>query len=235
MHSPPARGDSLDGERYDPRSTSLIPRTASPPYGEPQKRRRHRFVAVEPHVRPRIDLRVSHERPQHARPQLHVFPRLVAIDEDAQRSDDGVRQRRRQHEGRRRLRPRREEHPRVQLELEVLTDLDDAAVATLYRNAAFCLYPSRYEGYGLPVVEAFRHGKAVLASTGGAVPEVVGNLSPCLDPDDGETWRRMLQTWIEEPAVRALYEARIRTSFRHPGWDESAAAFFALARRAAAP
>jgi len=117
--------------------------------------------------------------------------------------------------------------------LEVLTDVDDAAVATLYRNAAFCLYPSRYEGYGLPVVEAFRHGKAVLASTGGAVPEVVGNLSPCLDPDDGETWRRMLQTWIEEPAARALYEARIRTSFRHPGWDESAAAFFALARRAA--
>jgi len=114
--------------------------------------------------------------------------------------------------------------------LEILTDADDASVAALYRDAAFCLYPSRYEGYGLPVVEAFRHGKAVLASTGGAVPELVGDFSPCLDPDDGEAWRRMLQTWIEDPAARAVYEARIRSSFRHPNWDEAARMFFALAR-----
>jgi hypothetical protein len=72
----------------------------------------------------------------------------------------------------------------------------------------------------------------VLASTGGAVPEVVGDFSPCLDPDDGESWRRMLQTWIEDPAARAGYEERIRTAFRHPDWDESARTFFALVRGA---
>jgi glycosyltransferase involved in cell wall biosynthesis len=114
--------------------------------------------------------------------------------------------------------------------LQILPDADDATVAALYRDAAFCLYPSRYEGYGLPLVEAFRHGKAVLASTGGAVPEVVGGFSPCLDPTDGEAWRRMLATWIEDPAARAVYEARIRASFRHPDWDESARNFFALVR-----
>jgi len=80
------------------------------------------------------------------------------------------------------------------------------------------------------VVEAFRHGKAVLASTGGAVPEVVDGLSPCLDPTDGEAWRRMLQTWIEDPSARAVYEERVRTSFRHPDWNDSAKAFFALVR-----
>jgi glycosyltransferase involved in cell wall biosynthesis len=120
--------------------------------------------------------------------------------------------------------------PRIAGTIEVLTDADDATVAALYRDAAFCLYPSRYEGYGLPAVEAFHYGKAVLASTGGAVPEVVGDFSPCLDPDDGEAWRRMLQSWIEDPAARAVYEERIRTSFRHPDWDESARAFFALVR-----
>ena len=120
--------------------------------------------------------------------------------------------------------------PRIAGTLEVFTDADDQKVTALYRNAAFCLYPSRYEGYGLPVIEAFHHGKAVLASTGGAVPELVGDFSPCLDPDDGEAWRRMLQTWIEDPPARAVYEERIRTSFRHPGWDESARAFFALVR-----
>jgi glycosyltransferase involved in cell wall biosynthesis len=118
--------------------------------------------------------------------------------------------------------------PRVAGTLEVFTDADDATVAALYRNAAFCLSPSQYEGYGLPAIEALRHGKAVLASTGGALPEVVGDFSPCLDPADGEAWRRMLQTWIEDPAARAVHEERIRTSFRHPDWNEAAAAFFAL-------
>jgi glycosyltransferase involved in cell wall biosynthesis len=120
--------------------------------------------------------------------------------------------------------------PRIAGTLVMLHDASDATVAALYRDAAFCLCPSRYEGYGLPLVEAFRHGKAVLASTGGAVPEVVGGFSPCLDPTDGKAWQRMLETWIEDPAARAVYETRIRSSFRHPDWDESARNFFALAR-----
>jgi glycosyltransferase involved in cell wall biosynthesis len=115
----------------------------------------------------------------------------------------------------------------------VLNDVDDATLATLYKHAAFCLFPSRYEGYGLPVVEAFFHGKAVLASTGGAIPEVVGNLSPCLDPEDAEAWRSMLETWINEPAARTLYESRIGTCFQYSNWSQSAATFFSLVRSAA--
>jgi glycosyltransferase involved in cell wall biosynthesis len=120
--------------------------------------------------------------------------------------------------------------PRIAGTIEIFTDADDATVSTLYRNAAFCLYPSRYEGYGLPAVEALRYGKAVLASTGGAVPEVVAGFSPCLDPTDVDAWRLMLDAWIRDPAARAIYETRIRTSFRHPDWDESAKTFFALVR-----
>jgi glycosyltransferase involved in cell wall biosynthesis len=112
--------------------------------------------------------------------------------------------------------------------LRLITDADDATLTVLYRYAAFCLLPSRYEGFGLPAVEAFFHAKAVLASTGGAVPEVVRDFSPCLDPEDAVEWRRKLQSWIEDSSVRAPYEARIRASFRHPNWDESAREFFAL-------
>jgi glycosyltransferase involved in cell wall biosynthesis len=114
--------------------------------------------------------------------------------------------------------------------LQLITDADDATLALLYRHAAFCLLPSRYEGFGLPVVEAFFHGKAVLASTGGALPEVVGDYSPCLDPDDASAWHRTLKSWIEDPSARAPYEKRIRASFRHPTWDQSAQQFFALVR-----
>ena len=110
-----------------------------------------------------------------------------------------------------------------------LADSDDAELAGLYRAAAFCLYPSVYEGFGLPIIEAFSHGKAVIASTGGAVPETVGGLSPCLDAADPAAWEAMLARWIEDPLARAGYEARIRDGFSHPSWPEAAAALLAAA------
>lgn len=116
--------------------------------------------------------------------------------------------------------------------LLLLTDAADATLAALYRDAAFCLYPSRYEGYGLPLIEAFLHSKAVLASSGGAVPEVVDGLSPCLDPDDPEAWQGMLAAWIADPLARRPFETRIRTSFRPRRWAEAAQEFFTLARGA---
>ncbi|MBF8254705.1 MAG: glycosyltransferase WbpX, partial [Deltaproteobacteria bacterium] len=115
---------------------------------------------------------------------------------------------------------------RLQGTIVVLPGVDDRQLAGLYADAAFCLYPSAYEGYGLPVIEAFFHGKAVLASTGGAIPEVVGEFSPCLDPRDTDLWYSTLKRWIVDPNARAPYEDAIRRRFRHPTWDEAAARFF---------
>jgi glycosyltransferase involved in cell wall biosynthesis len=110
--------------------------------------------------------------------------------------------------------------------LLVLSGITDAALAALYRGAAFCVYPSLYEGYGLPIVEGFRYGKAVLSSSGGALPETVGDLSPCLDPQDEQAWYETLKCWIIEPAARAGYEGAIRERFRHPTWPQASEAFF---------
>ena len=111
--------------------------------------------------------------------------------------------------------------------LVLIADADDAALAALYENAAFCVYPSEYEGYGLPIIEAFNHGKAVIASTGGAIPEVVGELSPCLDPHDVAAWRATLRQWLTDDTARAGYETKIRERFHNMTWDEVAARFFA--------
>jgi len=118
---------------------------------------------------------------------------------------------------------------RLHNSLYLLTSVNDNQLAALYDGAAFCLYPSEYEGYGLPVVEAFSRGKALLASTGGAIPEVVAGLSPCLDPHDEKLWHSMLRQWIADPTARAPYEAAIRTRFRPTSWGESAQRFFEVA------
>ena len=111
-------------------------------------------------------------------------------------------------------------------------DMEDDELAQHYRAAAFCLYPSRYEGFGLPIVEAFAHGKAVIASTGGAVPETVGGLSPCLDVADPAAWLALIERWIEDPQARAGHEALIRRAFAHASWEASATALLAAAEAA---
>jgi glycosyltransferase involved in cell wall biosynthesis len=109
----------------------------------------------------------------------------------------------------------------------VIHDADDDVLNSLYQGAAFCVYPSAYEGYGLPIIEAFSHGKVVLASSGGALPEVVQGFSPCVDPNDEQAWYEMMKRWIEMPEARRPYEQKIRARFRHPTWSEVGANFFA--------
>jgi glycosyltransferase involved in cell wall biosynthesis len=114
--------------------------------------------------------------------------------------------------------------------LVVLSDIDDGELAAIYRDSAFCVFPSEYEGFGLPVVEAFQYGKAVIASTGGAVPEVVGGLMPCLDPKDVDAWTTTIRQWITQPAVRQTYETTLRTHYRPISWEEAATRIFEKVR-----
>ena len=115
--------------------------------------------------------------------------------------------------------------------LYLLTSVNDPQLAALYDGAAFCLYPSVYEGYGLPIIEAFSRNKAVLASTGGAIPEVVDGLSPCLDPHDESLWYSLLKQWIVDPSARLPYEIAIRARFRPTPWSISAQQFFGVAAK----
>ena len=107
-----------------------------------------------------------------------------------------------------------------------LTDLDDRALARLYETAAFCVLPSLYEGFGLPLVEAFARGKTVIASTGGSLPEVAGEFAPCLSPDEPGAWLELIRHWMEDESLRREYEDRIRNSFVTASWDDVAARIF---------
>jgi glycosyltransferase involved in cell wall biosynthesis len=109
----------------------------------------------------------------------------------------------------------------------IIGDVDDDLLAALYQGVAFCVYPSVYEGYGLPVIESLSYGKAVITSSGGALPELVQNFSPCLDPNDEQAWYEAIKQWVESPHARVPYEREIRMRFRHPTWSEAAAKLFA--------
>ena len=65
-----------------------------------------------------------------------------------------------------------------------LGEVDDAELARLYRGARALLYPSRYEGFGIPILEAMQAGTPVVTSRGGATEEVAGGAAVLVDPDD---------------------------------------------------
>lgn len=107
-----------------------------------------------------------------------------------------------------------------------LSGADDAVLARLYRDCAFGLLPSRYEGFGMPLIECFAGGRAMIVSAAGALPEVAGPFALCLPPGDAAAWQAMLERWIEDDGARAPYEAAIRDSFRPVTWDAAAAEIF---------
>ena len=108
------------------------------------------------------------------------------------------------------------EDTRGDCNFQYLPNAGDGLLKRLYRDAAFCLYPSLYEGFGLPIIEAFAHGRAVIASNAGSIPEVVQDLSPSLDPGDEEAWHRTMRQWIEDPAVVAVLRDEDRGTVRSP-------------------
>src|SRR6185369_12251922 len=65
----------------------------------------------------------------------------------------------------------------------------DADLPALYNGARALVYPSHYEGFGLPPLEMLACGGAVLASTAGAVAEVVGSQAHLIAADDFDGWR----------------------------------------------
>jgi glycosyltransferase involved in cell wall biosynthesis len=78
---------------------------------------------------------------------------------------------------------------------------EDCLIA-LYRAATALVYPSRYEGFGLPVLEAMACGTPVIASHAASIPEVLGDAGMLLDPDDVAGWGSAIVSVLTDPARR---------------------------------
>ncbi len=75
----------------------------------------------------------------------------------------------------------------------------ESTLRSLYRGAAALVYPSLYEGFGLPLLEAMASGTPVIASRAASIPEVVGEAGMLLDPDDSEAWADAIVHVITDP------------------------------------
>lgn len=106
---------------------------------------------------------------------------------------------------------RRDDGPWIEPEpgLRLIGEVDDARLAQLYAGCEAFLYPTFYEGFGLPVLEAMAWGAPVITSTDAAVTEVAGGAAIHVDPRDPAAWTAaMLNVLSNGDALRGRSRAR---------------------------
>lgn len=99
---------------------------------------------------------------------------------------------------------------------------DDLELAALYQEATLFLFPSRYEGFGLPPLEAMAAGVPVLASDRASIPEVVGHAGLLLDPDRVLEWKQAVESLCVDPGRRAALSELGRQRSLAFTWQQTA-------------
>ncbi|TFG71468.1 MAG: glycosyltransferase family 1 protein [Anaerolineales bacterium] len=106
--------------------------------------------------------------------------------------------------------------------VHMLGFLDDGDLPALYRQAALLAFPSLYEGFGLPPLEAMACGTAVVASSASSVPEAVGEAGQLVDPQDVGAWTQAIRSVMEDASLR---DELIRKGLKHSArftWERAA-------------
>jgi glycosyltransferase involved in cell wall biosynthesis len=109
--------------------------------------------------------------------------------------------------------------------------LTDEEVTGLLRSAAALLFPSRYEGFGIPSLEAMLHGCPVIASTAPGIMEVCGDAALHFHPDNAEMLQDLMRRILDNPDIADTMRRRGLSRPDKYRWDATAAVFIeALAK-----
>ncbi|MEA2477423.1 MAG: hypothetical protein QOC87_1622 [Actinomycetota bacterium] len=92
----------------------------------------------------------------------------------------------------------------------------------LYREATAVVFPSRFEGFGAPILEAWTRGCPVIAADATALPEVVGDCGRLVSPDNSDDWAQAMSELLEDEAERERYVKAGAARAREFSWLRSA-------------
>jgi glycosyltransferase involved in cell wall biosynthesis len=117
---------------------------------------------------------------------------------------------------------------RENVRITMMGYVSDCEVLSLYAKADLFVYPSLYEGFGLPVLEAMACGCPVITSNVSSLPEVVGDAALLVDPYDVEALAQAMLTVLEDDELKKEMSKRGIAQAQKFSWDKAAAEFLAV-------
>jgi glycosyltransferase involved in cell wall biosynthesis len=111
----------------------------------------------------------------------------------------------------------------VAAEIRTLGFVEDQRLPALYRAAGAFVYPSLFEGFGMPPIEAMACGCPVISSTRGSLKEVVGDAALTVDPEEVGSIASQLRTFAVNAEVREKYRAAGLSQAARFNWEHTAA------------
>jgi glycosyltransferase involved in cell wall biosynthesis len=104
----------------------------------------------------------------------------------------------------------------------VLSTVSDSELASLYQGCLFTLFPSLYEGWGLPVTESLMFGKPCIVARSSSLPEAGGRFARYFDPESVSDAYGVIRTAIENPEELRAWQDEITRSFVPVPWTATA-------------
>jgi glycosyltransferase involved in cell wall biosynthesis len=106
--------------------------------------------------------------------------------------------------------------------LRLLGPVTEVSLLNLYRGATLLVYPSRYEGFGLPILEAMQCGIPVVGSRAASIPEVIGDAGILCDELDESQWLDAIVSVVSNPAIHAELSSRSLRRAAQYSWQRTA-------------
>jgi glycosyltransferase involved in cell wall biosynthesis len=107
-------------------------------------------------------------------------------------------------------------------EILLVGEVTETQKTVLYRNAICMVYPSLYEGFGFPPLEAMQAGTPVITSNNASLPEVVGDAALMIDPHDIMSLTNALRQFVQDSEMRAWYTEKGRQQIKKYSWENTA-------------
>lgn len=109
--------------------------------------------------------------------------------------------------------------------------VDDADLPALYSGASLFTFPSLYEGFGLPLLEAMACGVPVISSDASCLPEVAGDAAVLLPPHDQGAWTEAMQSLLDNPVDCAQLVASGYAQAKRFSWERAGRRLLTTYRR----
>lgn len=119
--------------------------------------------------------------------------------------------------------------------IRLLSDPTDAELRQLYRGCLFTVFPSLFEGWGLPVTESLMLGRPCVASSVTSVPEAGGKFARYFNPENTDEATAVIRNVLDSPDDLAAWTKEVETSFPRIPWEATADAVLKACMQAGKP